>query len=98
MLSFISNLFYGLKHWLSSWFEKVEVIKELDAREKIFSPRPSRFDVPPYKRRRVWNEPAPDAELLPLLPPAQCPSSSSSSSDFAFSTDGYYWKKKKITS
>ena len=97
MLTFISNLFNGLKHWLSSWFEKVEVIKELDARETIFSPRPSRFDVPPYKRRRVWNEPAPDAELLPLLPPTQCPSSSSSS-DFAFSTDGYYWKKKKITS
>ena len=91
MLTFISDLFNGIKVWFVSWFVKQEEAKELDPREIIFSPRPSRFDVPPYKRKRIWIEP-PDE--VPLIPPS--PSNSSSSSDFAFSTDGYFWKKKKL--
>ena len=87
MFNFISSFFVYVNNWISSFFAtapRESVMRTIDPREKIFSPRP---------KRRLWDTPAP-TQILPLLPPCQSPSSSSSS-DLPFETDGYYWKREK---
>ena len=95
MLNLISDFFKYLKGFINSWFTVPvqTVVVELDAREHILSPRPT-MNRPPL-RSRMWDAPAPK-EMLPLLPPSQSPSTSSSE-DFSFSTNGYYWKRKKLS-